>query len=70
MIAAAHRPIPGASAAAAHIVELHARLRLACHAIGCEPEDVRVDDLAPREAMRLREDARGDFWAFLAGDMP
>lgn len=62
MIALRH---PGASAAAAEIIELNARLRLACAAIGCRPEDVRVRDVCASEQHRLRQEATEDFWNFV-----
>lgn len=70
MIAHASHYHPGASGAAAEIIELNARLRLACAALGVDPDDVRVDDLADAEQMRLRDEARADFWAWVSGGKP
>lgn len=62
-------PAPGstipASMSASAIVMLSARLRLACDAIGCQPEDVNLDDLAPLERARLIREGEGDFWALI-----
>jgi hypothetical protein len=47
------------------IQELCARLRLACDALGVHPDDVRLSDLHPEEADRLRRAAQRDVWAIL-----
>lgn len=56
---------PSASAAASEIIELNARLRLACAAIGCRPEDVRVRDVCASEQHRLRQEGTEAFWTWI-----
>jgi hypothetical protein len=47
------------------IQELCARLRLACHALDIHPDDVRLSDLHPMEADKLRREAQRDVWEIL-----
>lgn len=62
--------LPGAMGAADEIVHLNARLRLACDALGVDPEDVRLSDLLPVEQRRLLAAGEGDFWNWLHRGSP
>jgi hypothetical protein len=53
------------------LIDLCARLRLACEAIGAdadqviEPADVRLEDLSPEEHARLVRQGQQDLWALI-----
>ena len=49
-------------------IELHARLRLACEAIGCQPEDVQLGDVNPQQRSRLLALAQQDLWQDIQAD--
>ena len=56
------------------IIELQARLRLACESISAitgaevKPEDVSLDGLLPAERARLVHAAVGDFWHLIEAE--
>lgn len=64
------------SFAAQAIIELSARLRLACQALSAlsgediTPADVDVNGCDPVVAAQLRADGTTDFWLLLAADQP
>jgi len=47
------------------LIELNARIRLLCEAIGIDPRDVRLEDLSEGERRRLLNEATQDFWRYL-----
>lgn len=59
------------------LIELCARLRLACEALGADagavaPGDIRLEDLVPEERARLQRLGQQDLWALInqAGPAP
>lgn len=61
-------PLRPAGVTASQMVELFARLRMACAAVGpngIRPTDVNLDDLAPVQRQRFMSDATEDFWSFI-----
>lgn len=62
-------PVLPQSFAHSALIETCARVRLLCEAIGIDPADVRLDDLAPAERTRMLIAGQRDLWSLINSEV-